>query len=105
MRKVGEAGLEDRLEVYRNHLEACRLEFHEVFSSQGIDSALQSQECQNIAQYGEVVRILEEVSGEDPVEGLSRISREAVDALRGADTPRWRSLALATVLEALAASV
>lgn len=105
MRKVGDSNLEERLGLYRKNLDTCRAEFNEVFSSDGLESALGSLEARNLAQYAEVVRLLEELSEGDPVENLARISREAVEALRGSDTPRWRSLALATVLEVLAASV
>lgn len=105
MRKVvdstGDAHLGEKLEIYEVHLKRCMVELESILNSQGLEKALQSQAGQNVAQYSETVRALKEFSGEDYVEGLSRAAMETVKALRDENTPRWKTLALAQILEVL----
>lgn len=109
MRKVGISGglseqiLEDKVGSYSEHLEACRRSLNEFADSNGIENALQSPHAQNVAQYSHVVQelsgILESGAGVDS--SLARWVGVAVAELRNPDTPRWKSLATATILEVL----
>jgi hypothetical protein len=110
MRKVGESKtqgeqlLEDKfLSSYSDHLERWMRDFNSTFQSHGMDRALQSQDAQRVAQYSHVVQELSGIleKGEGLEVALDRWIAVAVAELRDMDTPRWKSLATATVLEAL----
>ena len=110
MRKVGDSKtqgeqlLEDKfLSSYSYHLEQWMRDFNSTFQSHGMEKALQGQDAQNVAQYSHVVQELSEIleKGEGIEAALDRWIAVAVAELRDTDTPRWKSLATATILEAL----
>lgn len=100
----GEQLLEDKfLSSYSDHLERWTRDFNSTFQSQGMDLALQGQDAQRVAQYSHVVQELSGIleRGEVLAVALDRWIAVAVAELRDNDTPRWKSLATATILEAL----
>jgi hypothetical protein len=109
MRKVsdsitqGERLLEDKVGSLNDHLESCRKRLNEFADLNGVEGALQTPHAQNVAQYSHVVQELSGIL--EKGEGLDAALRQwigvAVAELRDLDTPRWKSLATATILEAL----
>lgn len=112
MRKVGSVSteadevLEGKIMAFEAHLERCMREFDAIYESEGPSDAVQSTAAAGVAQYVEALRVLREVAedpGEDKwVRHMLLASEKAVAGLRDGDSPRWRHLASATVLEVLA---
>jgi len=110
MRKVeavsteADALLEQRLGTYESALQRniAELQSH---PSVGLGVACQSQSAQNAAMYQSICTLLKEVL-ENQDEGkyakyLACFSFAAVDVLRDGESPHWKRLALATVLEVM----
>lgn len=109
MRKVGEASgaderhLEDRIGYYSSHLDAQVLQFNSIQQTKGLEEALKSPTAQLVAQYHEVVSVLSGIleEGGQCATNLACFAAAAVMQMRDFDTPRWKLLATATILEVL----
>ena len=111
MRKVGVAEtdqdewIEQKVSVYEGHLQRCRIDFDNIAGQRGEAEAMKSPHAQGIAQYDHVVNalgdLLDERDEDKYKSALLRYAREAVSVLRDGNTPVWRRLAAATILEVL----
>jgi hypothetical protein len=111
MRKVGIATtdidqyLEGKVGSYARHMDSCGQQFNREADSTSLAEALKGDNARSLAQYNEVVRVLTEIvqdQTEDKIRlHLSCWAAAAVSQMRSADTPRWQTLATATILETL----
>lgn len=97
--------LDGKIASFHDHLERCHNQFETVFSEESIEAALQTQDAQSIAQFSYTIKVLEGIRDDDGEDkwrkALSEWSAEAIALLRDSDAPRWKSLATATILEAI----
>lgn len=109
MRKVSavsteaDALLDQKLGVYESELQRHAADLQSRSASVGLGVVCQSQSAQNAAMYQSICTLLKEVQ-ENQDEGkyakyLACFSAAAVDVLRDGESPAWKRLALATVLE------
>ena len=109
MRRVGESAssaeqhLEDRVGFYSSHLSSQLVQFNSIQQTKGLEEALKSPTAQLVAQYHEVVSALSEILGEGGqcAANLACFASAAVTQMRDLDTPKWKLLATATILEVL----
>lgn len=98
--------LEGRIQAFESHLERCMREFDAISESDGLSAAIRSDAAAGISQYVEAIHLLRGVAEDQGEDKWSRhmllAAGRAVEGLRDGDSPRWRHLASATVLEVLA---
>ena len=107
MRKVGSEAvmphIEEKIALYSGWLEQAKERFMDQAASKGLEAALQGDDAMIVALNQEVVSELSRISESDvPVTAhLACLASAAVDQLRDDNTPRWKRLALAAILEVL----
>jgi len=112
MRKVGvvegenDIRLDKKIEMYEGYLSGCLRDFQNIHDQRSLEAALQSPHARGVAQYSYVVDVLRDLLDSDE-EGkyksaLEERAREAVSVLRDGNSPEWKRLAVATILEVLA---